>query len=106
MYYVLRAIIIIYPWWDKDTFTENVVSIIQTVISFVVIVIVVQSYKFDLSAIKYALYLQSFIFILSNINMYKRDRTINFQGLNILNACFSMIFTVINVVYATMINMN
>lgn len=98
--------IVIFPHWSKETEVEKILSVVQAILALVVFGIILQSYKYNIYAIKYALYLQSAVFILSNFNLYKKDKTLNYQGLNILNAVFSMIFTVMNVVYATMINVN
>lgn len=105
-YYILRAIIIIFPYWSRETKLERIFTICQAIIAMIVVVIVAQSYKYNLMAIKYALYLQSFIFIFSNFNMYKSDVLENYQGLNILSAVFSMIFTIMNVVLATMVSIS
>lgn len=102
----MRAIIVIFPYWGNETNLERGFTLAQLSVAIIVVVIVAQSYKYHLGAIKYGLYLQSLIFILSNFNMYKSDVLNNYQGLNILSAVFSMIFTVMNVVLATMVNVN
>lgn len=77
-YYILRAIIVIFPYWSKESTLQRVFIVIQAVVAMLVILIVAQSYKYDLNAIKYGLYMQSFIFILSNFNMYRADRLENY----------------------------
>ena len=106
VYYLLRASIIIFPNWKNDTAFEKWVNIIQVLVAVFTGVVVVYSYTYNLRPVKWALYSQAVLFLLSNLNMYQKDETPNYQGLNMLSSVFSMIFTTMNVVYATMVNLN
>lgn len=56
-YYFLRACIIIYPMWTQNTFMEQILILVQSLIGLIIFTIIIYSYKYDISPILYSLYL-------------------------------------------------
>ena len=54
------------------------------------------SYYRHLSIIKYLLYIQAGVMVISNYNSYKPDENVNSQGLNMLSTVFSVLFCILN----------
>ena len=54
------------------------------------------SYYRHLSIIKYLLYIQAGVMVISNYNSYKLDENVNSQGLNMLSTVFSVLFCILN----------
>ena len=106
LYYFIRACIIIYPMWNNNTTFEKVMILIQTVMGLIILAIIISSYKYDIKPVLYTLYLQSILFLISNFNVYRKENFTNSQGLNNLATIFSVIYTVINSLIASMLNEN
>ena len=73
-------------------------------LALVILGIVIYSYKFQISPIRWTLYLQAVVFLLSNLNIYRKENYKNYLGLNMLSTVFSIIFTVMNTLLASMVS--
>ena len=122
-YYIVRASAVIYPLLfrrlnkeEAGDYVDGVgydptSEILQTSICALVMIVVIYSYKKnDLRPIKWMLCLQAIQMVISNWHRYQShakadDDEIgfhNFQALNMLQAVFSMIFTIINCILITL----
>ena len=106
IYYFVRACIIIYPMWGQNSTFEHVMILIQTLFAFTIFLIILYSYKYRIEPILYTLYIQTALFLVSNFNIYRKENFPNSQGLNNLATIFSVIFSVINTLIASMVNDN
>ena len=61
------------------------------------------SFYRNLSVIKFLLYIQAGVMVISNYNVYKEEENINFQGLNMLSTVFSVLFSVLNCFLASLV---
>jgi PAS domain-containing protein len=77
--------------------------IIQIIMEILSILGAIFSYYRDLSVIKPLLYVQAAQMAISNYNVYTIDSNINFEGLNMLSAVFSVLFAVLNTYLASLV---
>ena len=71
-----------------------------------ILCIILYSYYYDVWPIRWTLYIQAMLFLISNFNTYKKENFTNSQGLNNLATIFSVVITVINTIMASMVNEN
>ena len=100
-YYLTRAVFVIYPSWAGQTELQHLTIIVQSLITFIIFITLMCSYKFGTQTMKWLLYLQAFQLSLSNFNHLEADDTNNWDGINTLSAVFSMIFVIYNTFLAT-----
>ena len=57
LYYFLRACIIVYPMWKQNTFAEQILILVQSIIGITIFTIIIYSFKYNISPIIWTLYL-------------------------------------------------
>ena len=102
-YYVIRASYVIYPRYYRVTDFEKAMIIVQSIVTVMLVSGLYYSWKHDLNLVRVLLYLQAFQMILSNFNVYDREDSMNFEGLNMLSTSFSVMFTIYNLFLANMV---
>ena len=103
IYYIFRCIFVIFPRYDRrERFVQDMI-VLQLVGMSITCLGMVYSYFFDISIIKWLLYIQALQMTLSNFNGYVEENTINFEGLNMLSTVFSVLISVFNCYLASMV---
>ena len=72
-YYSVKACLIIYPTYHTRNASTQVIEIIQTILAVVIIIAVLQSYKYSLLHLRWFLYVQAFQISLGNLTIYRHE---------------------------------